>query len=270
MGLTQLNFDGKNKIEEAILLIQAWQPVEGYQLCLSAGGKDSQVAEDLTKRAGGKYTIVYNRTGIDPPEAIKFMRDHYPDVEIQKPVMSIWQGIEKKGLPRRQSRWCCELLKEYSGNNKVLITGIRAQESGRRKARCIVETNRRGNKQFIHPIFNWTTSEVWEYIKTNDMPYCELYDLPGWNRLGCVLCPFTTWRKTLNEWERYPKLAEAWFRAARRYWERMYPVWKEKGTANYERFPTPESLVWWWLTRGETTIENMKYQAAKRGLIVKF
>jgi len=265
MGLTQLNFQNKNKIEEAIAVIQTWEPSGSkYQVCFS-GGKDSQTAEDLTMCAEVPHDLVYNQTGIEHPELIYFMRDYYPQIQVTKPKMTIWEGVFVHGLPTRKVRWCCELLKEYSGKDRVLITGLRAAESVARKRRCLIETGRKNGKVFINPIFNWSTAEVWEYIHQRKMPYCSLYD-KGFDRLGCILCPMTTHEKTLDEWELQPKMAQAWFRAGRKYWEKMYPRWKAKGSRFFEMFPTPNDYIWWWLTRGQVSINEMKYKAEKRGL----
>ncbi len=128
MGLEQLNFEGQNKEQFSIALIQAWSPAPAkYQMCFS-GGKDSQVGEHLTRRADVPFDLVYNRTGIDPPELVQFMREYYPQRQISTPKMSVWQGVERHGLPTRRVRWCCELLKEYSGKGRMLITGMRAAE----------------------------------------------------------------------------------------------------------------------------------------------
>jgi len=139
----------------------------------------------------------------------------------------------------------------------VLITGIRAEESTSRKHRAPVEEGR-NHKKFVNPLFYWTEYDVWDYIDQNKLNYCKLYDIDGWDRLGCILCPMTTYRRTLFEWERYPKIAQAWFRASKRHWVRGLPSSK--------RFPTAEGFIWWWLTRGQISIEEIKYKASLKGL----
>ncbi|KKL78849.1 hypothetical protein LCGC14_2020760, partial [marine sediment metagenome] len=186
MGLTQINFEGKTKVEVAIDRIQTFEPQEGFFLAFS-GGKDSVVIEDLTQKASVAFDIHYNITGIDPPELVYFIRNNYPNIVYEKPLENIWHLVERKGLPRRNARFCCEYLKEHSGGGRVVLTGIRWQESWRRKKRAMVETCRWVKaKSFLHPIIDWTTAEVWEYIKSNNLPYCSLYD-EGFHRLGCVL-----------------------------------------------------------------------------------
>lgn len=262
MSITDIDmFTGLNKEDTSIALIQENEPPEGYQVCISAGGKDCEVTEHLCQRAGAKHQLVHSRTGIDPPEAIKFMYERYPNITIHKPTKSVWRWIETKGLPRRQSRWCCEKLKEFSGRGRVLMTGIRREESSRRSKRTQVEEGRALMKTFIHPILNWTEYEVWEYIDKYKLHYCHLYDIDGWDRLGCILCPMTSWRRTLWEWERYPKIANAWFRAAKRYLI-LHP-----DTAG-RKFGTAKNFCLWWLTRGQISVGQLELEIAKRGLSI--
>lgn len=240
MGLTQLNFYGKNKIEVALSRLREFEPPEGYHLAFS-GGKDSIVIFDLAIKAGVSFDPHYNITGIDPPELVYFIRGNYPDMIYEKPLENIWHLIERKGLPRRNARFCCEYLKEHSGAGRLVATGIRWQESWRRKRRKMFETCRWVKaKSFLHPIIDWTTAEVWEYINGENLPYCSLYD-EGFKRLGCVLCPMTTRAQTLRDKERWPKIAEAWHRACVRYFN--------QGRESCKRWSSAEEMFEWWLSR---------------------
>ena len=246
MGLTQLNLEGKNKVEVAIMRLQSFEPPEGYYFADSYG-KDSSTVRDLLRLAGVKHDTHYSQGGIDPPELVRFGRRYHPEAIIERPAMSVWKGIMIHGMPRRQSRWCCELIKEKSGKGRRVVTGIRWEESARRRSRRMFEVCRTdGTKMFLHPIIDWTSAEVWEYIHTNDIPYCQLYD-EGFKRLGCVLCPMT--RNTDFQIKRFPKLAEAWKRACYRYYE--------KGSEGVKRWATAEDFWQWWLSReGEIKVNE--------------
>ena len=240
MGITQLNFENKTKEETAIGLIQQFEPREGYYLAFS-GGKDSVVLYDLAEKAGVKFDAHYNRTGIDPPEVVKFIQSQYPQVEFVKPLTTMWRGIETNGLPMRQYRWCCRVLKEHSGLGRTKLTGIRRGESTGRKRRHIYEPHLYDNDTaFLNPIFLWSRREAWEFITQENLPYCTLYD-EGFKRIGCILCPSNGRQQTLMQMKRFPKIAEAYKRAAIRSWQRQTPGMK--------RWKSGEEYFEWWVNR---------------------
>ena len=81
-----------------------------------------------------------NLTSVDPPEVIRFVKQHYPEVELIKPKDSIYHiAVQKTLLPTQRIRWCCEEYKENAGAGKVTLIGIRHQESTRRAKRNEVE-----------------------------------------------------------------------------------------------------------------------------------
>lgn len=85
-----------------------------------------------------------NLTSVDPPEVIRFVKTHYPEVQLTKPKDSIYHiAVQKQLLPTKKVRWCCEEYKEHAGAGKVTLIGIRRQESSRRKKRQEVEIDSR-------------------------------------------------------------------------------------------------------------------------------
>lgn len=182
-------FGVRDKVQTAIDRIKEFCPPEGYYVAFS-GGKDSTVVLDLVKRAGVKYDAHYNRTTVDPPELVRFIREQYPDVEERKPEMNMWQLIPKKRMPpTRTVRYCCQYLKEGGGAGRTVITGVRWAESTKRSKRRMVEVcNKNASKIHLHPIIDWSEYDVWTYIRSNNLPYCSLYD-KGYKRLGCIGCP---------------------------------------------------------------------------------
>ena len=248
MGLAQLNFMGNNKIDVAIMRIREFEPPDGYWLAFS-GGKDSVVIYDLAVKSGVNFTGHYCRTGIDPPELVRFIKQNYPGVIWHKPEKSIWKQVEKRGFPLRGRRWCCGTLKDLHGRGNRLMTGIRWQESPARRRRRMFEVCRTyKDTSYLHPIVDWDTSEVWEYIHGQGLSYCSLYD-EGFRRLGCVLCPFATAKQAAIEMARWPKLAAAWYRAGRRFYENI-------DRSDVNRWTTYEDVWRWWISRGRGVIRD--------------
>ena len=212
-----------DKVKVAINRLKLHEPKEGYYLAFS-GGKDSCVCYELCKMAGVKFTAHYHVTTVDPPELIYFIREHYPDAweNRTRPKHSMWELIVKYGiLPQMNIRYCCKELKENQGKGHVVITGVRRAESAARKKRYTSETCTSG---YVHPIFDWTTTEVWEFIKKYNVPYCSLYD-EGFYRLGCIGCPFAKTEIKRKEFERWPKYKDLYFKAL----ERSIKVRKQQG-----------------------------------------
>lgn len=82
-------------------------------------------------------------------------------------------------------------------------------------SRKMVEQCYKQSKTLINPIIDWTTEEVWEFIKEYEIPYCKLYD-EGYKRLGCIGCPMGTVESRKKDFERYPKYKQAYLKAFER------------------------------------------------------
>jgi len=219
--MQQLNLDGKTKEELAVEFIQKHEPPEGYFLGFS-GGKDSVVLKDLTIKSGVKFQAYYSAVGIDPPELVKFIKKHHPDVIFKRPKSSLYATIPTKGFPTKFARWCCDWLKKNPTKDVPLVhrlMGLRAEESVKRAKRGNI--SKLGKWIIYKPVFDWLTWEIWDHIERHELPYCSLYD-EGFDRIGCVVCPFLC---RPNQWalnqhrERWPKHYYAFEKAMKKLWD---------------------------------------------------
>ncbi len=224
---------------------------DGYYVAYS-GGKDSDAILDLVRRSGVKYTAHHHLTTCDPPEVVRHVKEQ-SDVIINRPELTMWQLIRKKKMPpRRKARYCCEALKEGGGKNSIVVTGVRWGESiARSKRRMCEACFKDKTKHFLNPIIDWSTTDVWIYIKQRNIKYCFLYD-EGFTRLGCVLCPLATTEQARKERERWPRIARAWERAVKATYQ---PNAEKKHV-----FKNQEEYWQWWLDRDAPSLKKDKDQ----------
>jgi phosphoadenosine phosphosulfate reductase len=229
-----------DRVAVAIERLRAFEPPEGYYLAYS-GGKDSDVLLALAKMSGVKFDAHYNLTTVDPPELVWHIKTH-PEVEVHRPKETMWQLIVRKRMPpTRLKRYCCETLKEGGGKGRRVLTGIRAEESPKRAKRQMVESCYKDTtKRYVHPIIDWSSKDIWEFIRTNKIPYCKLYD-EGWKRLGCVMCPFSNQKREMVRW---PKIARAYHRAILR----CFISADAAGLTARARFNDGEDMWQWWIS----------------------
>ena len=263
-------FEIEKKIKGAVELLKmceaaalAMNPA-GYYLAFS-GGKDSLVIYHLAKMAGVRFKAHYHLTTVDPPELVHFIRRNYPDVIIDYPPITMWNLIIKKQLPPyRNARYCCSVLKETGGEGRFVITGVRWQESRKRESRGavevlgsrkpdlilnnnneesrrIIENCQMKGKRLINPISSWTENEVWLFIYSQKIAYCELYDC-GFRRLGCIGCPLASIKNREWEFKRYPKYREAYIRT----FDQMVEVRRAAGKSD-GNWNSGEAVFNWWM-----------------------
>ncbi|MDL2236798.1 phosphoadenosine phosphosulfate reductase family protein [Christensenellaceae bacterium OttesenSCG-928-K19] len=231
---------------------------------------------------------VYSITSVDQPEVVKFLKT-LPDVSRDYPrytdgkVITMWNLIPKKLMPPRINvRYCCEKLKERYGRGRLVVTGVRWAESKNRtcnqalikkfgkskreavmlhndndESRKMVENCYKKAKTLMNPIIDWTDEDVWEFIRSENIPYCELYDY-GHDRLGCIGCPNSARQE--EELNTYPVYKENYIRA----FDRMITRRRELGKPT--TWNSGEEVIRWWLAKetnpavdGQLAMEELEY-----------
>lgn len=274
MLIEQTLFGKIDKVQRSIDRLKSFEPEEGYYLAFS-GGKDSVVIKRLAQMADVNFDAHYSVTSVDPPELVRFIKDKHPDVTRDIPqykdgsgAITMWNLIPKHGMPPTQiQRYCCVALKESAGIGRVTVTGVRWAESTRRKAsqavalihgrkkgqgillntdndeaRRTVEQCYRTRKTLVNPIVDWLDEDVWEFIRAEQIPYCELYD-QGYARLGCIGCPMGNTAHREYELTRYPKYAQSYVRA----FERMLVSRQATGKPTWGNGNSGEEVMDWWI-----------------------
>ena len=195
-------------------------------LLTDSGGKDSAVICKLAENAGIPFEIVHSHTTADAPETVYHVRKrakeyelkgvsytiHYPTYKGEP--TSMWKLIPIKLMPpTRLARYCCAVLKETTGRDRFIATGVRWAESTARKNnrssleiihsdrkktlllnndndedRRLFETCTLKGKRVCNPIIDWQESDVWDYLTDQHVECNPLY-CEGSRRVGCVGCP---------------------------------------------------------------------------------
>lgn len=194
--------------------------------------------------------------------------------EIETPIYkgeptSMWKLIPEKLMPpTRLVRYCCSVLKETGCANRYIATGVRWDESTARmqreefekiankkkdkekftiimlmndndKRRRMNELCMQQNKMVVNPIIDWTHRDVWEYINSEKIETCELYQC-GYDRVGCIGCPMAG-KKRKREFEDFPEYKKLYIHA----FERMLKERERRGKEN--TWKTGEDVFAWWI-----------------------
>lgn len=217
----------QKKVDQAVKLLQVTAGEQEVELSYS-GGKDSDVILKLAQMAGIKYRAIYKNTTIDPPLTIKHCIEN--GVEIMKPKETFLHLVQRKGMPTRRARFCCEVLKEYKIMD-VAIQGIRRSESAARAKRysesdpviCRTYGSKKNHVNVILPILSWTDEDVAEFItemgiQCHPLYYDEQGNFHVERRLGCIGCPLQT-DAGRGDFKAYPKLLKQMVRAHKIWWD---------------------------------------------------
>ena len=240
-------------VKRAIEDIKEHEPKNGYYVANSFG-KDSGVVHRLMEMAEVNFDAHHNFTTVDPPELIRHGLQNYSDTEIHRPKLPMLGPsglIVKKGFPpTRGIRYCCSILKERGGRDRLVATGKRKEESPARSKITLIEQSRSDRRiTFFNPILEWTTQDVWEFTIREKIPFCCLYK-QGFCRLGCVGCPLAGGKQMEFEFQFFPKYYVAYLRT-------FSKMIKERAdmAENYG-FTTPLDVMHWWMWKSHLSSDT--------------
>ena len=87
---------------------------------------------------------------------------------------------------------CCQLrkvepLKKKLASLQAWVTGVRRDQAPTRANTKKLEWDAKFGLVKLNPIADWTSDQVWEYIRTNDVPYNPMHDR-DYPSIGCTYC----------------------------------------------------------------------------------
>ena len=112
---------------------------------------------------------------------------------------------------------------------------------------CTLIKRMRDNEEtLVNPIYEWTDSDIWEYIRQNNIEVNPLYEM-GYERVGCIGCPLASHKTRVKEFEDFPRFKQMYINA----FTKMIQNRKDRGLAC--QWETGEEVFEWWM-------ETYKYE----------
>ncbi|MCI0370006.1 MAG: phosphoadenylyl-sulfate reductase [candidate division NC10 bacterium] len=180
--------------------IRAFQP--RIALASSFGAEDV-VLIDMWWRADREVRVFTLDTGRLPEETYEVMdriRERYAiAIASYFPERAAVEVLERERgfYSFRRSvadrKHCCgirkvEPLGRALAGLEAWVTGLRREQAETRSAVQQVERDPAlGGILKVNPLADWTTEDVWRYVRTHDVPYNRLHDR-GYPSIGCAPC----------------------------------------------------------------------------------
>ena len=175
-------------------------------IAISFSGAEDVVLIDMAKKIQSDVKVFSLDTGRLHAETYRFIeqvREHYKiEIDMLSPdTKSLQEFVYKKGLYsfyKDGHKECCGIRKVTPLRRKLStlnawITGQRKDQSpSTRIAVPVVENDGAfstpENKLMkFNPLSNWSSTQVWEYIRSNDVPFNNLHE-QGFISIGCEPC----------------------------------------------------------------------------------
>lgn len=175
-------------------------------IAISFSGAEDVVLVDLAAKSGKPFRVFTLDTGRLHAETYRYLekvREHYQiNIEVCFPD---FQAVEKmtseKGMfsfYQEDHKECCAIRKVGPLRRKLAtldawITGQRKDQSpGTRVTIPVAQidgafSNAERKLVKFNPLAHWSSAEVWQYIRDNDVPYNELHE-KGFTSIGCEPC----------------------------------------------------------------------------------
>lgn len=203
--LSHLNLSGGPSASEqsVVDLLACARRVCGEKILFASSfGAEDQVLTDIIARHTLKIPIVTIDTGRLPQETcelIEATRQRYgvpieillPNpAEVEDLVTAYGADLFYESVDLRKR--CCEVrkvrvLKRRLASHKAWICGLRKEQAPSRTDLSIAEWDEPNGLVKVCPLADWTTEQVWDYIRTHRVFYNTLHDR-GYPSIGCQPC----------------------------------------------------------------------------------
>ncbi|WP_261303067.1 phosphoadenylyl-sulfate reductase [Paenibacillus andongensis] len=186
----------ENQSPEAVLKL-AVDTFPSLTLACSFGAEDV-VLVDMLQKINPNVDIFYLDTNVHFAETYETrdrLEQHYGTKFVQVlPKLTLDEQAEKFGdeLWKSDANQCCNIrkvdpLSDILKNYDAWITGIRRDQAPTRANAKKVEYDVKFGLIKFNPLASWTSEDVWNYIRENNIIYNPLHDR-NYPSIGCTHC----------------------------------------------------------------------------------
>ncbi len=201
LNIEQLAKEYENKTPQEIIDLAL---SKFSNIAISFSGAEDVVLIDMAKRTGKNFRVFSLDTGRLHHETYEFIEEVRKVYNINIEVFfanrdATEKLVKEKGLfsfYKDGHKECCDVrkvdpLKRALNTVDAWITGQRKDQSpGTRASVPVIQkdpTFGTGKLVKFNPLANWSSKQVWDYIRENDVPFNKLHE-EGFVSIGCEPC----------------------------------------------------------------------------------
>ena len=198
----------KEVVEKLQIAAESWKPGRVLEWAFdtfgetvaisSAFGAEGMVLIDIVSRVRQNFRIFTLDTEFLFPETYNLMDqvEQRYGITIEKvyPLLSPeeQERVHGTALWQRDPDQCCNLrkvepLRRKLGELRAWITSIRRDQTAARASAGKVEWDEKFGLVKINPIADWSSKQVWQYIRQHDVPHNILHER-NYPSIGCTHC----------------------------------------------------------------------------------
>jgi phosphoadenosine phosphosulfate reductase len=198
----------KKEVAQLRMAAEAWSAAEllkwafqtfGYRVAISSGfGAEGMVLIDIASHLQEKFRLFTLDTQFLFPETYNLMNEveqrYGITIERIFPLLSPEEQEHSlgSGLWRRNPDQCCnvrkvEPLRRKLSELQAWVTSIRRDQTAARSGAGKIEWDENFGLVKINPVADWSSKQVWDYIREHNTPYNPLHDR-NYPSIGCIHC----------------------------------------------------------------------------------
>lgn len=196
------------EVEQVQPAAESWTPQQALSWAFDTFGKDVAIASafgvegmvliDLASKLTPKFRLFSIDTDFLFPETYALMEkvDQRYGIQIEKVYSKLRPAEQEKeygpALWSHNPDQCCYLRKVEPQKRKIAelnawVAAIRRDQTSNRASARRVEWDTKFDIVKINPMVDWTSNQVWQYVRDHDVPYNVLHDR-NYPSIGCTHC----------------------------------------------------------------------------------